>query len=124
MAEIKERLIIHNQTEKPAEIIQKPVEKMVDLQKNREAFVPREVKSWMEIVEEDQFVNQKQQNTDTTDQILQPIATTVSKVTLPTDKYTFSNGFGKSINEAGRWLSEFVFRIIKTNKGKVKFNEE
>lgn len=120
MAEIKERLIIDNSTEKTG----KPVE-MIDLEKNREVIVPREVQSWMEKVEQDpDLTSQNQNSTEPTDSILQPIATTVTKITLPTDKMTFSDGFNKPFDNAGRWLSEFVFRLIKKNKGNVKFNEE
>jgi hypothetical protein len=119
MTENKE-ILINNQTEK----VNKPVE-MVDLQKDRETIVPREVRSWMEKVEEDPSLkNQSQQIKGDDDSILQPIATGVTKVVLPTNKSTFSTGFGKSVGDAGRWLSEFVFRLIKKNKGNVKFNEE
>jgi len=121
MAENKERIIIENQNEQN----NKPIEGMVDLEKNREAIVPREVKNWMEKVEQDpDLTNQKKNNGNNDDVVLQPIATTVTKITLPTNKRVFSQGFGKTVGEAGRWLSEFVFRLIKKNKGNVKFNEE
>jgi len=121
MAENKERIIIENQNEQ----INKPIEGMVDLEKNREAIVPREVKNWMEKVEQDpDLTSQNQSNGNNNDAILQPIATTVTKITLPTNKRVFSQGFGKTVSETGRWLSEFVFRLIKKNKGNVKFNEE
>jgi hypothetical protein len=117
MAENKERLITENQNEQ----IEKPIEGMVDLEKNREVIVPREVQSWMEKVEQDPELNNQQQDDDS---VLQPIATTVAKIVLPTDKKVFSEGFHKTVGDAGRWLSEFVFRLIKKNKGNVKFNEE
>lgn len=122
MSENKERLSINvNNLER----IQKPIEGMVDLQKDREVVIPREVQHWMEKIELDPFVtNQSQQVNNNDDSILQPIATTVTKIVLPTNKKTFSDGFGKTLDNAGRWLSEFVFRVIKINKGKVKFNEE
>jgi hypothetical protein len=119
MAETKER-IIDNQKEQ----IERPIEGMVDLQKNKEVFVPREVKNWMEKVEEDPNLNNQGQNNGDDDSVLQPIATTVTKIILPTNKSAFSKGFGKTFSDAGRWLSEFVFRLIKKNKGNVKFNEE
>jgi hypothetical protein len=119
MAENKERIINENQNEQ----INRPIEGMVDLEKNREVIVPREVKNWMEKVEEDPSLN-KQNNQNNDDSSLQAIATTVTKITLPTNKKVFSEGFNKTVGDAGRWLSEFVFRLIKKNKGNVKFNEE
>ena len=119
MAENKEILI-----EKQNEQIEKPIEGMVDLEKNKEAFVPREVKNWMEKVEEDPSLNNQGQKIRDNDSILQPIAPAVTKIVLPTNKRTFSQGFSKTVGDAGRWLSEFVFRLIKKNKGNVKFNEE
>jgi hypothetical protein len=118
MAENKERV-----ADNKVEQINRPVE-MIDLQKNKEAFVPREVKTWMEKVEEDPSLNNQGQNKGSDDSILQPIATAVTKIVLPTSKRTFAQGFGKTFSDAGRWLSEFVFRLIKKNKGNVKFNEE
>ncbi len=100
---------------------EKPVNEMVDLKKD--VLVPREVQSWLEKVERDPDLN-KQDPMDDVDSILQPIAKTVSTITLPTDKKTFSGGFSKTVSNAGRWLSEFMFRLIKKNKGNVKFNEE
>jgi hypothetical protein len=120
MAENKERIVIENQNEQ----ISKPIEGMVDLEKNREVIVPREVKNWMEKVEQDPDLTSQNRNNGDDDIVLQPIATTVSKITLPTNKKIFSQGFGKTVGDAGRWLSEFVFRLIKKNKGNVKFNEE
>ncbi len=119
MAENKE-LLIENQKEQ----IEKPIEGMVDLEKNREVIVPREVKNWMEKVEQDPSLNNQGQNDGGDDSVLQPIATAVTKIVLPTNKRTFSQGFSKTVSDAGRWLSEFVFRLIKKNKGNVKFNEE
>jgi len=124
MAENKE--IINNQNEQFGnQQNEKPVEIMRDLQKDREVFVPREVKSWMEKVEQETNSNdnQKQDNGNNDDSVLQPIAKT-PKIVLPTDKKVFSEGFNKTMGDAGRWLSEFMFRLIKKNKGNVKFKEE
>ena len=117
MPENKE--IINNQNEQFGnQQTEKPVEVMRDLQKDREVFVPREVKSWMEKVEQEQEI-------PSDDSVLQPITTTTTpKITLSTDKKVFSEGFNKTIGDAGRWLSEFMFRLIKKNKGNVKFKEE
>lgn len=124
MAE-NEKGLINNQFEQNIEQFQKPVEGMVDLKKNEEAFVPREVKGWLEKVEEE-TTNLQNNNSSTTgiEDVLIDINNQPVKVVLPTTKKTFSNGFNKTFSEAGRWLSEFVFRLIKKEKGNVKFNEE
>ena len=109
--------IVRQPTERPAEI-------MRDLQKDREVIVPREVKSWMEKVEEETDLSDQGQKSSTNDDsILQPIVKT-PKIVLPTNRQNFSDGFNKTVEDAGRWLSEFVFRLIKKNKGNVKFKEE
>lgn len=122
MAE-KENLTNIEQSER---IVEKPITEIVDLQKNREEVViPRELKTWMEKVEsEPNDLNQPQGGNKADDSILQPLATAVTKITLPSDKKTFVNGFSKPVNEAWRWFSEFILRIIKKEKGKVKFKEE
>jgi len=122
MAE-KENLIIQ---EKSEQRVEKPIAEMVDIQKDREeVVVPRELKTWMEKVEsEPSDLNQPQNGNKADDSILQPLATAVTKITLPSDKKTFVNGFSKPVNEAWRWFSEFILRIIKKEKGKVKFKEE
>jgi hypothetical protein len=106
--------------------VEKPVVEMVDLQKNREEIVvPRELKTWMEKVEsEPTNLSQPTNDNNNDDSVLQPIATTVVKIVLPSDKKTFIGGFSKPVNEAWRWFSEFLLRIIKKEKGKVKFKEE
>jgi len=122
MAENKEIIVdqaesnIGQQTEKPVDI-------MTDLQ-DREIIVPREVRSWMEKVEQDPDLNsQNQNNGNNDDSVLQPIAK-IPKIELPIDKVNFYGGFKKTMTDASRWLSEFVFRLIKKNKGNVKFKEE
>jgi len=122
MAE-KENLVIQ---EKSEQITERPTTEMVDLQKGREEIViPRELKTWMEKVEsEPTSLNQPANDNNSDDSILQPIATAVTKITLPSDKKTFVSGFSKPVNDAWRWFSEFILRIIKKEKGKVKFKEE
>ena len=95
---------------------------LVDLNKDKEAVVPREVKTWMQKLEEDPDVNNPSQNND--DNGLQSISPAVTKISLPTDRKTFTDGFAKPMDQAWRWLSEFVLRIVKQNKGRVKFKEE
>ncbi len=98
---------------------------LTDLRKGKEFSVPPEVRTWMQKLEEDPTLNQNNTNPKgDDDSILKPIAPAVVKITLPTDKTTFTGGFSKPVNQAWRWLSEFVLRIIKKNQGKVKFKEE
>ncbi len=114
------------------EIGVQPIEKqetsvrMVDLQTDRVANVPPEVKTWMRKIEEDPTItkNNNQQAKGDDDSILQPIATTVTKVTLPTTKNTFVGGFSQPTDNAWRWLTTFILRIIKKSQGNVKFKEE
>jgi len=104
---------------------QRLVPGMVDLQKDREVTVPREVKTWMQKVEEDPSItsqNQKIKGDD--DSVLQPIAPVVTRISLAASKKTFTNGFSKPVDNAWRWLSEFILRVIKKNQGNVKFKEE
>jgi len=123
MAENKE-IMIDQAESKIGQQNEKPIDIMTDLQKDREVIVPREVRSWMEKVEQDPDLNsQNQNNGNNDDSVLQPIAK-ISKIELPVDKVDFSEGFKKTVSEASRWLSEFVFRLIKKNKGNVKFKEK
>jgi len=100
---------------------------MVDLQSERIAKVPAGVETWMRKIEEDPTItkngNQSKIKGDD-DTILQPIATTVTKISLPTNKATFAQGFSKPTDNAWKWLSMFILRIIKKSKGNVKFKEE
>lgn len=97
---------------------------MVDLQE-KDIPIPREVKTWMEKVEEDVVFDQNNQRIKSDDDsVLKPIATAVIKINLPTDKKSFKTGFAKPVDDAWRWLSEFILRVIKKSQGKVKFKEE
>ena len=119
MPEIKEGV---NTVETPQVSVEtrKTTPDIVDLK--QEAPLPREVKSWMEKLEEDPIMRQNSQNSQTNDDsALKPISSTSTKITLPTDKTTFTGGFSRPVNSAWRWLSEFILRIIKKNKGNVKF---
>ncbi|MDD4106675.1 MAG: hypothetical protein PHX84_01855 [Candidatus Shapirobacteria bacterium] len=100
--------------------------RMVDLQSERIVSVPAEVKTWMRKIEEDPTItnNGNQQTNGDNDSIMQPIATTVTKITLPTTKKTFTGGFSQPTDNAWKWLTTFILRIIKKSKGNVKFKEE
>ena len=97
---------------------------LVDLDRSKEAVVPREVRTWMQKLEEDPQINNQSQTNTNDDNGLQPIAPVAVKISLPTDRKTFTNGFAKPMDQAWRWLSEFVLRIVKQNQGRVKFKEE
>ena len=111
--EIQNNNSLKNETLKPD---------LIDLNKDKEPVVPREVKTWMQKLEEDPDVNNPSQNND--DNGLQSISPAVTKISLPTDRKTFTDGFSKPMDQAWRWLSEFVLRIVKQSKGRVKFKEE
>jgi len=101
--------------------------RMVDLQSERIAKVPPGVETWMRKIEEDPAIsknNNQQKTKGDDDSILQPIATAVTKISLPTTKKTFVGGFSQPTDNAWRWLTTFILRIIKKSKGNVKFKEE
>ena len=117
MAESKEQL-------KPESTIRIGPEKAVMTETKREPeAAPKEVKTWLETVERAQPTK-----TVTDDQsgqiVLQPTLTTSPTIKLPTTRKKFVIGFKKSVSEAGRWLSEFVLKLIKINKGQVVFKED
>jgi hypothetical protein len=117
MADNKERLI--NTTER----LNRGID-IIDVKPRSEVTIPREVKTWMEKVEETQSVPPKVVDDQTGQTVLQPSQPSDPKIQLAVSKTTFTNGFTKSMSQAGRWLSEFVLRLIKIKKGNVKFNEE
>jgi len=98
---------------------------LVDLQPKSldKDTVPREIKTWMQKVEE---VAQPSTivSDDTGQPILQPVAPPAPKLVLPLTRSSFVSGFKKTISEASRWLSIFVFRLIKIKKGNVTFKPD
>ena len=87
-------------------------------------IIPRKIKNWIEELEEDPNLNKGNKIQGDDDSVLKPITPAVTKIILPTNRTSFTNGFTKPVDQAWRWLSEFVLRIIKKNQGKVKFKEE
>jgi hypothetical protein len=85
--------------------------------------IPPEVKSWMQKMEEDPGT-MKTVNDSAGQPLLTPSAPQNPKVVLPITRTKFIAGFKKTIDEAGRWLSTFILRLVKIKKGKVKFKEE
>jgi len=83
--------------------------------------IPREIKTWMEKVEQ-ASASQPQAVDDASGQpLLAPSTPQDPKIILPITQSTFVAGFKKSFEEAGRWLSVFLFRFIKIKKGNVIF---
>ncbi len=122
MAENKEGIDNSEILRESGEITGRVPEQITDLKEN--VTVPREVETWLKELEKGEDLNQNNTSAKSDDSVLKPIATTVTKITLPTNRASFTGGFSKPINQAWRWLSEFVLRIIKKNQGKVKFKEE
>ena len=117
MAENKERLAEHG-------IDIKQDTKMVDVETAARTPLPKEVESWMERVEKDQTIAKIVNDDQTGQPIMIPSAPVDPRIELPVTRVTFAEGFGKAITDAGKWLSAFIFRVIKKNKGKVKFKDE
>jgi hypothetical protein len=116
MAENKEIL---KQT--PETVATKP-ETMTDVQE-RPGKVPKEIETWMQRIEKDPT-----RMKTVTDINGQPLLTTSSPqkpvIVLPITRGKFLAGFKKTIDEAGRWLSTFVLRLIKRKQGEVKFKDK
>lgn len=122
MPEIKEGLQKETEKQPSQPETRQVVPEITDLKES--ITIPRGLESWMQKIEEDPTVQKQKSNTgQSDDSILQPIATTVTKISLPVNKRTFLGGFSKPVDQAWKWLSTFILRIIKKNKGNVKFNE-
>jgi hypothetical protein len=86
--------------------------------------VPRELKSWMEKLETQPQANTLIADPAGTPKTVSPSDPGNKVMTLPATRKTFVSGFRKTVDEAGRWLSTFIFKIVKKHDGKVKFKEE
>lgn len=84
--------------------------------------VPENVKSWLQKIETDP-VQMRTVNDDSGQPILQTAAPQDPRIVLPITREKFVTGFKKKIDEAGKWLSAFVLRLIKIKEGNVKFKE-
>lgn len=104
-----------------AEVQKRPGEVMRDVRERQ--HVPNEIKSWMQKIEQDP-TQMTTVSDDDSQPVLQPAAPTNPKLMLPTTREKFVEGFKKTLDEAGRWLSAFILRLIKKKKGNVKFKEE
>lgn len=93
------------------------------IKRDEKIQVPREVSSWLKQIE----LQQPNQNLVINDQKQPPTVSLKSDDTGTKIKITrtvFGNGFKRAVTDAGRWLSVFVFRLIKMKKGKVVFKDE
>lgn len=120
MPENKEILITQEtENQKPETRISK--DGMIDVEAR--AHVPENVKTWLQKIEMDP-TQMKTVNDDAGQPVLKLTAPTDPRVQLPTTRQSFLTGFAKKIDEAGKWLSIFLLRVIKIHGGKVKFKEE
>lgn len=87
-----------------------------------EAFVPRELMSFLEKIELDPA--QQSVVNDQNQPQLTPTAPTNPKVILPVTRQTFVDGFRKTFDDVGSWLSRFLFREIKLKDGNVTFKTD
>jgi hypothetical protein len=85
--------------------------------------VPENIKNWLEKIEGDP-VQMRTVNDDSGQPLLQTSAPQDPRVVLPITRQKFVAGFKKTIDEAGKWLSTFILRLIKIKEGNVKFKEE
>jgi len=112
--------------ERNKEIPSNPIEtqvKIVDIGRDNIDSEPirRDIKTWMEKVEQASSSQPQQVNDDSGQPLLTPTAPQNPKIVLPITRSTFVKGFKKTFTEAGRWLSVFFFRFIKMKKGEVTF---
>jgi hypothetical protein len=99
----------------------KPAEGLTDV-RGRER-VPKEIESWIKKIEKDP-IKMKTVTDDNGQPLLQPASSQKPVIVLPINRAKFVAGFKKTIDDAGRWLSTFVLRLIKKKSGEVKFKEK
>lgn len=106
------------------EISEKPIVK-IDVEAFKNENLPNEVKDWMQRVETNNLQSNLMNDLSLPQTQNQNTTTTNDNVTkLPTTRTVFLTGFKASVQDAHRWLSEFLLRMIKIKKGKVTFKEE
>jgi len=98
----------------------KKPEGLVDV-RSREK-IPKEIESWMHKIEKDPTKMKTVSDIDG-QPLLQPATSQKPVIILPITRLKFVAGFKKTIDEAGRWLSTFILRLIKKKNGEVKFKE-
>jgi len=100
--------------------------KMVDIGRENlgKEPIPREIKTWMEKVEQASSSQPQQINDDSGQPLLTTFTPQNPKVILPVTQSVFARGFKKTWLDASRWLSVFVWRIMKIKKGNFKFKDD
>jgi len=86
--------------------------------------IPREIKTWMEKVEQASSTQPQPVNDDSGQPLLVASNPVDPKVVLPITRSGFVSGFKKTFADAGHWLSVFLFRFIKIKKGNVTFKSD
>jgi len=118
MAEIKE--ILENKPESSNNV--SPVETRPLVDQKPEAMVPRELKSFLQKIEE------VPQATPTFDPSGQPQLSSTTptnpKIIIPVTRTTFIDGFKKGFDDVGLWLSRFFFREIKLKESNISFKPD
>lgn len=86
--------------------------------------VPKEVKNWLEDLEQQEDDQQTVSDPKTQKPILIPTDKHDVYI-LPVDRQTFVGGFKKKYDDVLRWLSTYLFREIKINRNKkIEFKEK
>lgn len=119
MAENKE--ILTETLKHTPESVENRPDALTDLQA-REERLPKELDSWIKKIEKDP--RQQVINDDNNQPLLQTTASTTPKVVLPVTRQKFIAGFKRKVDEAGRWLSTFILKLIKTKGGEVEFRKD
>lgn len=103
----------------------KKITEIIDVESIKKEHLPHEVVDWMQRVEtnndqsnlmNDLSLSQKQDHAS--------ISVKDDSTKLPATRTVFLTGFKTSVQDAHRWLSEFLLRVIKIKKGKITFKEE
>jgi hypothetical protein len=93
------------------------------LLKKKEIKISPEVEGWIQKVEKNIHTQIPIVTDDKGQPILSPIKGKSVKITLPLTKTKFSQGIKEGVGEAIRWLSEWCYKAIKKDPGKVAFKQ-
>ena len=114
MAESKEKLI----ERQPSISESNPI---VEIRRD-EVELPKNVETWLERVEKAKPTTIT--DTSTGQPVLQPSAPVNPVVKVPVTRKSFSEGFKAGVDLTKKWLSTYIFRLLKIKKGEVEFKEE
>lgn len=119
MPEIKENPLIEVNRSSP-EIDTKYNHREILTDVEVKTHVPESVRSWLEKIEDDPQPTKSVQD-DSGQAVLSPSTNPNPKIVLPVTRAKFIEGFKLKFDQAGRWLSGFLLKLIKKKKGNVKF---